>query len=124
MSLDDAVADLAEPLRGRVPAGLPYSPWQLLEHLRITQHDILDFCRNPKYQEMAWPDDYWPKSPAPPSSGAWDASLRRFREDRAGSRARPGSRDRSRGAHPARHRADLPARDCSSSITPRTISAS
>jgi uncharacterized damage-inducible protein DinB len=84
MSLDDAVADLAEPLRGRVPPGLPYSPWQLLEHIRITQHDILDFCRNPKYEEIAWPDDYWPKSPAPPSSDAWDASVRRIREDRAG----------------------------------------
>jgi uncharacterized damage-inducible protein DinB len=84
MSLEDAVADLAEPLRGRVPAGLPYSPWQLLEHIRITQHDILDFCRNPKYQEIAWPDDYWPKSPAPPSSDAWDDSVRRIREDRAG----------------------------------------
>ena len=83
MSLDDAAADLAEPLRGLVPAGLPYSPWQLIEHIRITQHDILDFCRNPKYEEITWPDDYWPKSPAPPSSGAWDASVRRIREDRA-----------------------------------------
>ena len=83
MSLEDAVAHLAEPLRGQAPAGLPYSPWQLLEHIRITQHDILDFCRNPKYREIAWPDDYWPKSPAPPSSGAWDASVRLIREERA-----------------------------------------
>jgi hypothetical protein len=83
MSLDDAAADLAEPLRGQVPAGLTYSPWQLLEHIRITQHDILDFCRNPKYEEITWPDDYWPKAAAPPSSGAWDASVHRIREDRA-----------------------------------------
>jgi DinB superfamily len=80
---DKAVAELPEPLRGRVPQGLPYSPWQLVEHMRITQHDILDFCRNPAYQEVSWPDDYWPRSPAPPSAAAWDETLRRFREDRA-----------------------------------------
>jgi hypothetical protein len=83
MSLDDAVADLAPPLRARVPTGLPYSAWQLLEHIRITQHDILDFCRNPDYEEIAWPDAYWPKSPAPPSDGAWAESARRIREDRS-----------------------------------------
>jgi hypothetical protein len=80
---DKAVADLPESLRGRVPQGLPYSPWQLVEHMRITQHDILDFCRNPAYQEVSWPDDYWPGSPTPPSAAAWDETLRRFREDRA-----------------------------------------
>jgi uncharacterized damage-inducible protein DinB len=84
MSFDDAVADLPAGLRGKVPSGLPYSPWQLLEHIRITQHDILDFCRNPDYEEIDWPDAYWPKSPAPPSADAWDASVRRIREDRAG----------------------------------------
>jgi hypothetical protein len=68
--------------RGRLPQGLPYSPWQLLEHLRITQHDILDFCRNPNYAELHWPDDYWPKSAAPPSDSAWDESVRGFLEDR------------------------------------------
>ena len=82
-TFDDAVSDLPEDLRGRAPAGLPYSPWQLVEHLRITQHDLLDFCRNPKYEELSWPADYWPKSPAPPSAAAWEASLRRYREDRA-----------------------------------------
>jgi DinB family protein len=82
-AFDDATAGLPEPLRGRTPGGLPYSPWQLVEHLRITQHDILDFCRNPKYRELAWPEDYWPASAAPPSPKAWDESLRRFREDRA-----------------------------------------
>lgn len=83
MSLEDAAADLPEPLRARVPDGLPYSPWQLLEHIRITQHDILDFCRNPSYQEIDWPDDYWPKSPVPPSGDAWADSVRRILEDRA-----------------------------------------
>jgi hypothetical protein len=80
---DAATGGLAESLRGRVPPGLPYSPWQLLEHLRITQHDLLDFCRNPDYRELSWPADYWPALPEPPSASAWDQSVRRFREDRA-----------------------------------------
>jgi uncharacterized damage-inducible protein DinB len=83
MTFEESVAGLPPGLRGRTPKGLPYSPWQLLEHIRITQHDILDFCRNPKYEEISWPDDYWPKSAAPPSDGAWDASVRKVAEDRA-----------------------------------------
>jgi hypothetical protein len=82
-TVEDAVADLPEPLRGRIPAGLPYSPWQLIEHIRITQHDILDFCRNPHYEEIAWPAAYWPTSPTPPTDEAWDTSVRKIREDRA-----------------------------------------
>lgn len=82
-TFEDAVADLPEPLRGRTPAGLPYSPWQLLEHIRITQRDILDFCRNPHYEEIAWPAAYWPTSPTPPTDEAWDASVGKVREDRA-----------------------------------------
>jgi hypothetical protein len=82
-TFDAAVAGLPDDLRGRAPAGLPYSPWQLVEHLRITQYDILDFCRNPAYEELAWPSDYWPATGAPPSPAAWDESLRRFRQDRA-----------------------------------------
>jgi uncharacterized damage-inducible protein DinB len=79
---EQAVADLPPELRGRTPDGLPYSAWQLVEHLRIAQADILDFCRNAHYHEMKWPDDYWPKSPAPPSAAAWDESIRCFRDDR------------------------------------------
>jgi len=77
-----AVKDLPAKLRGTQPAGLPYSPWQVLEHLRITQHDILDFCINPAYKEMEWPKDYWPSSSAPPSDAAWSASIDRFLKDR------------------------------------------
>jgi hypothetical protein len=80
---DSAVAGLPEKLRGQRPQGLPYSPWQLLEHLRITQHDILDFCTNPGYREISWPDDYWPRSPAPESSQAWDQSVGQVGRDRA-----------------------------------------
>jgi uncharacterized damage-inducible protein DinB len=76
------VADIPPDLRGKVPQNLPYSAWQLVEHLRIAQHDILDFCLNPNYEEMKWPDDYWPESAAPPSQAAWNDSLRRFKEDR------------------------------------------
>ena len=81
-TFDDAVADIPADLRGRQPDRVPYSPWQLLEHLRITQRDILEFCVNAEYQEMKWPDDYWPPSVAPPSAEAWDESIRAFDQDR------------------------------------------
>jgi uncharacterized damage-inducible protein DinB len=83
VDFDAAVADLPETARGRTPAGAPHSPWQLLEHIRITQHDILDFCVNAKYEEMAWPDDYWPAQAAPPDAAAWDRSIAAVRADRA-----------------------------------------
>ena len=74
VSLEDAVADFPAKLRGVVPEGLPYSAWQILEHLRIAQRDILDFSAPPTggYQAMAWPDAYWPNSVAPGSPEAWD----------------------------------------------------
>jgi uncharacterized damage-inducible protein DinB len=79
----DAVVDgMPTDLQGTQPEGLPYSAWQLLEHLRITQHDILDFCRNPHYEELSWPKEYWPKSEAPPDADAWKGSVEAFRADR------------------------------------------
>ncbi|MDB4949074.1 MAG: DinB-like domain protein [Gemmatimonadetes bacterium] len=84
---DKGVDGVPEAVRGRVPHGLPYSPWQLVEHLRITQRDILDFCRDSDYRERAWPDDYWPKDAAPPSPAAWDESLAAYRADRAAMKA-------------------------------------
>jgi uncharacterized damage-inducible protein DinB len=83
LSFDAAVEGVPPKLRGAAPAGLPYSPWQLIEHLRLTQHDILDFCRNPNYRELHWPDDYWPASAAPPKPADWDESIAQFRRDRA-----------------------------------------
>jgi uncharacterized damage-inducible protein DinB len=80
-TFDDAVANLPQDRQGRVPQGLPYSPWQLLEHLRITQRDILDFCR-PGYREKKWPDDYWPADATPPSADAWERSVAQYHEDR------------------------------------------
>lgn len=62
--------------------GLPHTLWQLLEHIRLAQHDILDFCRNPNYAELHWPDDYWPPAGAEPSADDVSASIAAFREDR------------------------------------------
>lgn len=79
----DATVDGFPPeLRGRRVNGVPYSAWQLLEHLRIAQQDILGFCQNPAYEEKKWPDDYWPRDPEPPSASAWDESVAAFRRDR------------------------------------------
>ena len=82
ISFDDAVAGLPVALRGKVPEGLPYSAWQLVEHMRLTQADILEFCVSPRYREKAWPKDYWPSSAAPPTRVAWSASISGFRADR------------------------------------------
>src|SRR3954452_7173740 len=79
---DKAVKDFPAELRGRAVHNLPYTAWQLLEHLRITQHDILDFSRNPDYKEIEWPTDYWPKTTEPPTATAWDESVAAFRRDR------------------------------------------
>jgi uncharacterized damage-inducible protein DinB len=82
VTFDDVVAGIPADARGIQPAGLPYSVWQLLEHLRITQRDILDFCVDADYAEKTWPDDYWPASPAPESAAAWQAAIQGFVEDR------------------------------------------
>jgi uncharacterized damage-inducible protein DinB len=82
VGFDMAVADIPVDLRGKQPAGIPFSPWQLLEHLRRTQRDILEFCRNTNYEELKWPDDYWPPSPAPATSAEWDDSISQYRKDR------------------------------------------
>ena len=81
---EDVTAKLSAELRGKKVKDLPYSIWQLLEHLRIAQRDMLDFCRNQdgSYKEMKWPDDYWPKSPEPSSDKAWNDSIKQFLSDR------------------------------------------
>jgi DinB superfamily len=82
-TLDEAVKDFPVDLRGTVPPGLPYSAWQLIEHLRITQRDILNFSAPPTggYQPIEWPADYWPKSPQPPNASAWDHAIEAIRAD-------------------------------------------
>lgn len=79
---DSAVEGLAPELRGKAPPGLPYSPWQLVEHIRRTQADILEFCRAPSYAEKEWPKDYWPETAAPPTAKAWDDAIAAVRRDR------------------------------------------
>jgi hypothetical protein len=82
VSFDDAIARLPARARGRVPRGVPYSPWQLLEHLRLAQADILEFCVSRRYREKQWPRDYWPAAAAPPNARAWSASVAGFKRDR------------------------------------------
>src|SRR5436189_2093478 len=76
---DKAVDGIPPAQRGVTPDGLPYSIWQLVEHLRIAQNDILDFCVNPAYREKQWPDDYWPQSPSPQTAAEWEASIAAYR---------------------------------------------
>jgi len=82
VDFDRAVKGIPPRLLGVQPKNLPYSLWQLLEHLRLAQRDILEFCRNPKYLAPKWPEDYWPAKPAPPNAGAWQKSVAAFRADR------------------------------------------
>jgi hypothetical protein len=76
VSFDKAIDGIAPDKRGALAEGFEHSPWQLLEHLRLGLDDILDFCRNPAYvHALTWPDDYWPKDPAPPTDTAWPESV-------------------------------------------------
>jgi hypothetical protein len=79
-TFDDAVANMPAALQGKIPKGAEHSPWQLLEHLRIAQWDILEFAINPKHKSPKWPEGYWPK-PAPADEKAWDKSVQAFRSD-------------------------------------------
>ncbi len=81
LDFDTAVADLSVGLRGAKPEGVPHTPWRLVEHMRIAQWDILEFCRNPKHVSPEFPDGYWPDGDAPPDSAAWETSLEAFRAD-------------------------------------------
>lgn len=81
VTFGDAVKSLPAHLRGAVPAKMPYSIWQLVEHIRITQFDILDFSRNPDYKEIEWPKAYWPKEAAPADDAAWKHSVAQVNED-------------------------------------------
>lgn len=82
-TFDDAVAGLAAELRGRRPEHFPHSVWEMVEHIRITQADLLAFMRDSSYKAPVWPDDYWPPQPAPHDSSAWDQSIAAVRRDRA-----------------------------------------
>lgn len=81
VNFDTAVDGIGAEHRDAVPQGLPNSIWQLVEHLRRTQFDILDFCRNPDYVEPAM-EDYWPPSGTSSTPETWNESLAAFRRDR------------------------------------------
>src|SRR2546423_8840909 len=76
-----ALKDFPVGLRGHKPAGAPHSAWQLLEHLRIAQRDILDFSRNPKHKSPKWPEGYWPEEEMPPDTKTWETSVEAFTKD-------------------------------------------
>jgi len=78
---DTVLADFPSRLRGVKPPGAPYTGWQLLEHMRIAQSDIVKFSRDAKHKSPAWPEGYWPKTEAPPNAASWNNSLRSFRAD-------------------------------------------
>jgi uncharacterized damage-inducible protein DinB len=77
---DAAVEGVPPEMRGIQHEGLPYSLWQLLEHMRICQRDILDFSRDPNYREMKF-EEYWPPTVSPPTKDAWEESIASFRHD-------------------------------------------
>jgi hypothetical protein len=81
LDFDAAVASLPPKARGAKTEGSPHTPWRLLEHMRIAQWDILEFCRNPKHVSPDFPDGYWPESDAPPADRDWDESVKAFRND-------------------------------------------
>jgi hypothetical protein len=82
VNFDTAVEGLPPPLQGVRPEGLPYSPWELLEHMRLTQRDILNFCRDPSYKAPDWPAEYWPKTTSPARPEDWQECAEAFRADR------------------------------------------
>lgn len=81
LDLDKAIGGLAPDLRGKKAPGLPHTIWQLLEHLRIAQWDILEFSRNKDHVSPDWPAGHWPKTEAPPDEAAWDRSVETLRRE-------------------------------------------
>lgn len=79
---DSALKNVPEKLRGKAPEGSPHSLWEILEHTRIAQGDILEFCRNAQHVSPDWPSGYWPKTSSPPNAAAWDTSVKQLHLDR------------------------------------------
>ncbi|HYL20260.1 MAG TPA: DinB family protein [Gemmatimonadales bacterium] len=81
VTFKDAIADWPPQLRGAKPPGQPFTPWRLLEHIRIAQWDILEFTKSAKHVSPTWPAGYWPVSDAPRDPGAWDTSVAQVARD-------------------------------------------
>ena len=82
-TFDQATRGFPAARAGERPSGLPHSAWELVEHMRIAQNDILRFCQSADYHSPDWPAGYWPSSPAPERESQWRTSLHAFRDDRA-----------------------------------------
>jgi len=82
VSLDEALKNIPFEILGNRPKGLPYSIWQLAEHIRIAQSDILNFSKDSQYRSPNWPDDYWPKEVKPALEQAWENCISQIRKDR------------------------------------------
>ncbi len=80
-SLEDAVKEFPENLINEKPNGVPYTFWQLLEHIRISQYDMIDFIQNPKYKEMEWPKEYWPAENIKATKEMWRDSIIKYHKD-------------------------------------------
>lgn len=81
-SFEDAVKEIPLELLTKAPDGLPYSIWQLVEHIRITQWDIVEFCSSPDHKSPKWPDEYWPKAVEAVTKEDWENSLAEIKKDR------------------------------------------
>lgn len=80
-TFNDAVKNIPFEDLGKKPGGLPYSIWQIVEHIRITQKDILDFSTGTNYKELNWPEDYWPRDAAPANEEEWNNSIKKINSD-------------------------------------------
>ena len=80
-SLPEVLADFPEKLINEKPSGVPYTFWRLLEHIRITQYDMIDFMTNPNYKEMEWPKDYWPAEGEKATVKMWNEAIANFQKD-------------------------------------------
>jgi DinB family protein len=81
LDFDKATGGLPPELRGAKAPGMAHTVWELVEHLRIAQWDILEFSRNPDHVSPSWPQGYWPAGEAPPDAAAWDRSVETFHRD-------------------------------------------
>jgi len=81
MSFQHALADWPAELRGRKPQGQPFTAWRLLEHIRISQWDIVEFTKSARHVSPEWPEGYWPRDDAPPDPATWDKSVAQVERD-------------------------------------------
>ena len=87
LSFDDAIQGLPAEKRGEKPNGMDHSVWDLVEHIRTAQWDILEFSRDRKHQSPKWPEGYWPAKDKAPNTAQWNASVKKIRADLMGMQA-------------------------------------